>query len=189
MTNLLPHQEFHEPNTSAVTAVYQVLRRQPWDQWARKTLAVMKRLLLLALLLTSLSALPASAQARTYDVLTADVPFQFDIGARAFHPGHYQFIFAGTNLLVLRDARQHNVASLVTRSVETGEPAPATRLVFSTGKKHAQLAEIHIAASSQALEILGEELAVQPAATFAPLWFDNNFTFSFSGFNSSRQKE
>lgn len=180
MTNLFPHQEFHEPNTSAVTAVYQVLRRQPWDHWGRKTLHVMKRLLFLALLVTPLSALPASAQTRTYDVLSADVPFKFDVGDHTFHPGHYQLIFAGSNLLVLRDASQHNVASLVTRSVETGEPAPATRLVFNTSKKRARLAEIRIAASSQVLEVLGEELALQPVPAHAPLSFDRNFNFSFS---------
>ena len=56
MTSLLPHQEYHEPNTSAVSELFLVLRRQPWGQWARRTLDIMRSLLqatLLAALLTA----------------------------------------------------------------------------------------------------------------------------------------
>ncbi len=164
MTNTYSYPEMHEPNSSAVMAVFHVLRRQPWNQWAAKALDVTKRLLTVALVAASLTALvpSAAAHARTYEVLSADVPFKFAVGDRTFGPGHYQFIFAGTGLVVLRDARQHVVASFITKWVETSEQAAETKLVFDTPQnKRARLAQIRIQSRSQALEFVGEELAVQ----------------------------
>ena len=66
--------------------------------------------------------------------------------------------------MAMRDARARVVASLVTRNVETGTPAPSTKVVFRHDKKHLYLAHIKFRDNSQVLEILGEELAVaQPA--------------------------
>lgn len=169
MTSLLPHQEYHEPNTSAVSDLVLILRRQPWDQWARKTLDLMKGLLQLALPMALLSALllPISAHARSYDVFSADVPFKFNVGDRTFDPGRYDFIFAGPGLVTLRDSKAHVVATFVARSIAASEPASASRLVFRHQKKHAYLSQIWIESQSQFTEILGEELAM-PAPTLAP---------------------
>ncbi len=122
----------------------------------------MKRCLQLTLLATCLATLPLAAQARTYHVLSTDVPFKFDVGHRTFRPGHYQFILIGPGLLAMRDSRERIIASLISRSRETGGPAPASKLVFNTPKKHhAQLAEIWIKDRSQVLEVMGEEVAVR----------------------------
>lgn len=117
---------------------------------------------------------PLAAQARTYDVLTANVPFKFNIGSRTFSPGRYQFIFVGNGLLALRDAKQHAVAMLMTRSVDGSGPALETKLVFKSQKKnHPQrLAQIYLG-NNTVLEVIGEETAMQqntqpPAALLPP---------------------
>jgi len=163
---LLPHQEYHEPNTSAVSDVLLALRRQPWDQWARRTLDMVKSLLQLALPVALLPALlstlllPAPAHARTYEVFSADVPFKFNVGDRTFDPGRYDFIFAGPGLVTVRDSRERVVATFVVRSINASEPASASKLVFRHEKKHALLSQIWIASQPQFTEILGEELAM-----------------------------
>jgi hypothetical protein len=180
VTSLLPHQEIHEPNTSAVFDVWLVLRRQPWHQWARKALDLMKSMLQSALLAALLAALllPAAAQARSYETLTVDVPFKFYVGDHTFRPGKYEVILAGPGLVALRDSKAHNVASLVTRSVETDGPASESKVVFKTQKKHAQLARIYV--GSQVLEVLGEELAIRTPAPGPPsiMLVPDNFSFS-----------
>ena len=131
----------------------------------------MKFLLHLTLLAAvQLACLPAAAaQARTYDAFNADVPFKFNIGNRTFQSGHYQFVIVGAGLMVLRDAKARTVASLITRSVDSGGPSPSSRLVFKTEKKHYQLARIVMEKRSQVLEILGEQLAMRPAP-LPPVW-------------------
>lgn len=161
MTNSYPTREI-DLNDSVLVAVFRILRRQPWKTWTARTWDTVSRLFLSAVFATSLTALlVTAAQARTYDVLTADVPFKFNIGNRTFRPGHYQFIFVGNGLLALRDSHAHVIASLVTRPIQAGAPVPATKLVFTTHEKHAQLSEICIENRSQILEVLGEQLAVQ----------------------------
>ncbi|HZU29781.1 MAG TPA: hypothetical protein VFB79_01625 [Candidatus Angelobacter sp.] len=120
---------------------------------------------LLAVLFTA-CLFPMVAQARTYDVLTANVPFKFNVGSRTFSPGRYQFIFVGNGLLALRDAKEHAVAMLMTRVVDNGKPVSETKLVFKVkNKKQPQnLSHIYLEKSSQVLEILGEEVAMQQAA-------------------------
>ncbi|MBZ5507251.1 MAG: hypothetical protein LAO78_17465 [Acidobacteriia bacterium] len=128
---------------------------------------MMKRFLQSALLAMSFAAffLPSAAQARTYDVVTATVPFTFNIGDRAFRPGRYQFILVGPGLLALRDTKTtHIVASLVTRAVETEGPLPSSKLVFHREKKRQRLTQIWIEKHTQVIEVVGEELAMrQPA--------------------------
>lgn len=116
----------------------------------------------LAVLLVAL-LLPAAAQVRPYVAIKVDVPFKFKVGARSFRAGSYEFVSVGSNLMALRDARAHIVASLITRAVESGTVAPSTRLVFRHQKKHLYLAQIRVQDLSQILEILGEELAIPPA--------------------------
>ena len=175
MTYLLPDRDLREPNTSVLTAAYWVLRRQPWKTFAYRTWDTMKRFLLSTLLAASLSALlPALAHARTYETFTVDVPFKFHVGNRAFRPGRYQFIFAGPGLLALRDAKQHVIATFVTRSIETGKPSPDSKIVF---KKHEQLAQIWIENRSQIVEILGEELAIRQPAPAIPVPLDVDSLF------------
>jgi hypothetical protein len=141
----------------------------------------MMKFLLHSILLAALVAaplLPAKAQARTYDVVTADVPFKFNIGDRAFRSGHYQFVVVGAGLLALRDAKAHTVASLVARPVETGEPSPATKLIFDMNRKHARLEKIYLESRSQVLVVLGEQLAVRPSPAQTPPLPDPSFSFS-----------
>lgn len=119
-----------------------------------------RRFTLLALLTTFLF-LPATSQVRTYEVITATVPFKFAVGDRAFRPGRYQFIIVGTGLLALRDEHQHVIATLVTQSIETGGPSPGTELLFNKTKKNrSQLARITLANRSQVLDVTGEQLAI-----------------------------
>ena len=126
----------------------------------------MRRITLLALALAAL-LFPAAAQARSYEVLTVDVPFKFNIASRTFQPGQYQFILAGSGLLALRDGSGHIVASIITRPVETGTPFASSKLVFDNHKnkhkKNSQLKRICLENRSQALEIMGEQLAISPA--------------------------
>src|SRR5580704_752781 len=88
VTNLLPDRDLREPNSSVLTAAFYALRRQPWKSLAIRTWDTMKRFLQLALIAASLTAMlpPATAHARTYDVMNADVPFAFSIGERTFRP-------------------------------------------------------------------------------------------------------
>jgi hypothetical protein len=109
--------------------------------------------------------------AGTYEVLTTNVPFKFKVGARTFQPGQYQFILAGPCRLAVRDSHKHFIASLITRAREIGGPAPATKLVFDTPKKHsARLDQIWIENRSQVLDVLGEEVAMrQPSPVPVPM--------------------
>ncbi len=165
MTNLVQNQTPRDSNSSAVVAVSRVPRHPPLNKAvAIRTGGPMKCLLHFTLLTIFLAALPPSvaAQARTYSVLSTNVPFKFNVGHRSFAPGHYQFILLGPGLLAMRDSHARIVASVIGRSRETGGPAPATKLVFTTPKKHrAQLAEIWIENRSQVMEITGEEFAVR----------------------------
>jgi hypothetical protein len=128
--------------------------------------------------LAALLLLPAAAQVRTYETLTAQVPFKFNIGERTFRPGQYQFILIGPGLLALRDRKAHIVASLITRSVETSGPAPATKVVFTTHNKHARLAQLFLANRSQVLEVLGEQRAMLSSPPLAPPLPPDGFSFS-----------
>lgn len=160
MTNAYPNREL-DLNGSVQEALH-VFRRRPWTGWARRTWDAMRLLFLPALLATSVTAVLATpAHAKTYDAVNVDVPFKFNIGRRAFRPGHYQLIIVGNGLLAMRDARQHTVASLVTRSVDAGGPAPVTKLVFQMRKKRAYLDQVRIENHSLALQVVGEQLAIR----------------------------
>ena len=175
MNNYIPSGEFRDTNTSAVLAVYRILRRQPWKAMAITTWGHMRRFLHLALLATSLGAfLPTLAQARLHDVVSSDVPFTFQIGERTFDPGHYDFIVDTPGVVIMRNSRQHILVSIATRPRTTGGLAARTKLVFNTHTKTAQLIQIWASKGQPGMDVLGEKEAVQtvqpasPVNTWAP---------------------
>ena len=170
MNNYLPRGEFRDTNTSAVYAVYSILRRQPWKAMAITTWNNMKRFLHLALLATSLGAfLPTLAQARLYDVVSSDVPFKFQIGERTFKPGRYDFIMASPGVVAMRDSRGHIVANIATLPKTTGELAHTTKLVFNRHSKTAQLIQIWAAKNEPGMDVVGEEKLVRTTRPAAPV--------------------
>lgn len=163
VANSYPNREL-DLNYSVQVALFRILRRRPWKTFVHRTWDAVSRLFLAALFATSLMVLLATAaQAKTYDTVTIDVPFKFSIGERTFRPGRYQLIIRGNGLLALRDAHEHTIASLVTRTVDIGEPAADTKLVFKLKKNHAVLTQVLMEHHSQALEVMGEELAMRQA--------------------------
>jgi hypothetical protein len=170
VNNSLPRGEFRDTNTSAVYAMYSMLRRQPWKAMAITTWDHMRRFLHLALIATSLGALlPTLAQARFYDVVSSDVPFKFQIGERTFKPGRYDFILASPGVVAMRDSRRHVVANIATRPTTTGGLAKATKLVFNTHSKTAQLIQIWAAKNEAGMEVVGEEKSVRTVQPAAPV--------------------
>ena len=170
MTNLLPHPEVREPNSSVVLDFYLIWRRQLWKTVAirtwraiKRTCSATKQFSLGALLTVLVLLLPPIAHARTYQAFDTNVPFKFNIGSRTFRPGNYKFILVGPGLLSLCDEKGHIVASLMTRSVETGNLSPASKAIFRTEKKHPRLVELRIQDRSEVLEIVGEEVTVHRA--------------------------
>lgn len=152
----------------------------------------LRRSTLLALV-SMVLLLPATSQGRKYEVITATVPFKFTVGDRAFRPGKYQFVIMGPGLLAVRDEHQHVIAALVTRSVETGQPARSTELVFNNKKKKSsQLARIALANQSQALEVTGEQLAIRsspsPQSPSSDSW-PIDATSLFGGRNGIRLRQ
>jgi len=117
----------------------------------------------LMLLSVSLLAFLQPAKGRSYEGFNTDVPFKFKVGSKTLKPGHYQLVIVGNGLLLIRDAKLHVVASLVTRTAEASNPSPTSKLVFKLDKNQPRLAEIRMEKRSQFLEVLGEELAIRQA--------------------------
>jgi hypothetical protein len=153
----------------------------------KKFIPGMKFLRHIALFVATLAALmfPAAAQARTYEVFTVDVPFKFNIASRTFQPGQYQFVLVGPGVLALRDGNGRVIASLITRSVETGTPSATSKLVFDHHKKNAQLIRLCLENRSEALEIMGEQYAMRsepfPATIVMPGTFMPSVETLFEG--------
>jgi len=184
VNNYLPRGEFRDTNTSAVYALYSILRRQPWKSMAITTWDHMRRFLHLALIATSLGALlPTLAQARAYHVVSSDVPFTFQIGERTFKPGLYDFIMASPGVVVMRDSRGHIVANIATRPKTTGGLARNIKLVFNTHTKTAQLIQIWAAKNEPGMDVVGEEKSVRTTKAAAPV---NTFQPDL-GFMTDRQ--
>ena len=120
----------------------------------------MTRFLQFTLLALLASCLPAAAQLPRSFTVKADVPFKFKIGERLFRPGSYELITYGTNLMAVKDARSHFIASLVVRLMDSTTAAPATKLVFNRHKKYLYLSQISFRDRTQRLEIVGEQLAI-----------------------------
>lgn len=169
MTNSLPRGEFRDTNSSAVYAIYSILRRQPWKSMAIATWDTMRRFLHMALIAGSLAALlPTLAHARLYDVVSSEVPFDFQIGERTFKPGRYDFIMASPGVVAMRDSRKRIVANIATRPRTTGGLADKPKLVFNTHTKTAQLIQIWVTKDQPGMDVVGEEKAVHSSAA-APL--------------------
>ncbi|HET9167371.1 MAG TPA: hypothetical protein VFP11_15330 [Candidatus Angelobacter sp.] len=170
MSNSLPNPEPRDYNSSAVLAVYDILRRQPWKAMAITTWDHMRRFLHLALLATSLGALlPTLAQARLYDVVSSEVPFKFQIGERTFKPGRYYFVLAAPGVVAMQDSHGHVVANIATQPSTTGGRATSTKLVFNTHSKTAQLIQIWTTKNQPGMDVVGEEKSVRTAQPVAPV--------------------
>ena len=170
MTNYLPNREVRDTNSSAVLAVYRILRRQPWKAMAITTWDHMRRFLHLALIATSLGALlPTLAQARLYDVVSSEVPFKFQVGERTFKPGRYYFILAAPGVVAMQDSHGHTVANFATRPRTTGGLAISPKLVFNTHSKTAQLIQIWATKDQPGMDVVGEEKSVRTAQPAPPV--------------------
>jgi hypothetical protein len=185
VTNYLPHGEFRDTNTSAVYAIYCILRRQPWKSMAITTWGAMRRFLFMTLVAAALAMLfatflPTVAEAKTYQVLSTEVPFKFQVGDRAFKPGRYDFIVAGPGIVAMRDSHGHIVASITTRARDKGAPVTETKLVFNTHTKTAQLIQIWAAKGEPVMDVLGEEIAVRPAQAAPTSAWQPGFDFMFA---------
>lgn len=174
MSNSLPNIEPRDYNSSAVLAVYDILRRQPWKTMAIRTWDTMRRFLLATLVAASLATsfavmLPTLAEAKTYPVLSSYVPFKFQIGEQTFQPGRYDFIVAGPGIVAMRDEHEHFVASITTRSRTNGGVTISPKLVFNTHTKTAQLVQIWAAKGEPGMDVVGEEKAVRPVQAKSPM--------------------
>jgi hypothetical protein len=150
---------------SALLAAFRTKRRQMQELLATQTWDLASRVVYAAVFVAALAFLLFSpaAQARSYDVFTADVPFKFNVGDRTFRPGHYEFIFAGPGLVAMRDSQKEVVGSFVTRAISARTPAPSSKLVFVNAKKHQQLSQIWLENRAEGVQIVGEELAIRSA--------------------------
>ena len=174
MSNSLPNAEPRDYNSSAVLAVYDILRRQPWKTVVIRTWNTVRRLLLSTLIAASLATsfatlLPTVAEAKSYQVLSSYVPFKFQIGDRTFKPGRYDFIMAGPGIVAMRDEHERFVASITTKSRTAGGVAISPKLVFNTHTKTAQLIQIWATKGEPGLDVVGEETAVRPAQSAPPV--------------------
>lgn len=170
MNDYLPRGEFRDTNTSAVYALYSILRRRPWKAMAITTWDNVRRFLHMALIAGSLAALlPTLAQARSYRVLTSDVPFKFQVGDRTFQPGAYEFIVAAPGVVAMRDSHERVVATINTRIKTTGGPTTESKLVFDTHSKTAQLIQIWAVTGEPGLDVVGEEKFVRATRPAAPV--------------------
>lgn len=174
MNNSLPIAEPRDYNSSAVLAVFRILRRQPWKTMAIRTWDTMRRFLLSTLVAASLATsfavfLPTVAEARLYDVVSSDVPFNFQIGERTFKPGVYEFIVASPGVVAMRDSHKHVVANIATRPRTTGGLANSPKLVFNTHSKTAQLIQIWVTKDQPGMDVVGEEKSVRAAQPAAPV--------------------
>ncbi len=174
MSNSLPIAEPRDYNSSAVLAVFRILRRQPWKTMVIRTWDTMRRLLLSTLVAASLATsfailLPTVAEARLYDVVSSDVPFEFQIGERTFNPGRYDFIIASPGVVAMRDSHKHIVANIATRPRTTGGLASSPKLVFNTHTKTAQLIQIWVTKDQPGMDVVGEEKSVRTAQPAAPV--------------------
>jgi len=173
VSNSLPNAEPREYNSSAVLAVYDILRRQPWKTMAIRTWATMRRFLLATLVAASLATsfatlLPTVAEAKSYQVLSSYVPFKFQVGDRTFKPGRYDFIMAGPGIVAMRDEHERIVASITTRPRTAGGFATQAKLVFNTHTKTAQLIQIWTAKNQPGMDVVGEETSARPVQSTVP---------------------
>lgn len=170
MTSFLPGPGLMRTSPSALLAALRARRSQVQEAIASHNWDIASRVLYAALFIAALAFLLLSpaAQARSYDVFAADVPFSFNVGDRTFRPGHYEFIVAGPGLVAMRDGQKEVVGSFVTRAINANTPAPSSKLVFVNAKKHQQLTQIWLENRPEGIQILGEQLAIRSAPPAQP---------------------
>ena len=108
--------------------------------------------------LTSLSLavllLAGSAHAQYIaHVIKAKIPFEFNVGNRAFPAGEYSLESTAPYLLVLRDSQAHVLATVVTRSVHAPAVPASAKLEFDTVGGYHRLIRVW-----QENSIIGQEL-------------------------------
>jgi hypothetical protein len=167
MTNVYRNQELDSSNYIFKRSFPAFLRRRPGEKRATAQMPPGHSLLFAVFVLFLAALFAAAAQAKSYAALEADVPFKFNIGNRTLHPGHYQLIILGNGLLAMLDSHHRVIASLLTRSVETGIVATENKIMFKPEKKYARLSQILLIHQSQVLEILGEQVAIRQAVPTA----------------------
>jgi hypothetical protein len=119
-----------------------------------------KSFVLLALLMTVM-LVSAEAQQHTYQSFNSNIPFSFNIGERKFHAGYYEFIVAAPGMMVMRDAHQHILATLLTRELQGIDREVDSRMVFDQGKHRTRLLSIWMPRGAQGFEILREDVPLR----------------------------
>ena len=117
--------------------------------------------------------LPAKAQTQTYQTFKAQVPFEFEVGNHKEKAGTYELIVVGPGLMVVRDAKAHVLARLLTRSIQRDPADVPARMVFESQKGKTRLSAVWMANNAWGLEILGDEIAMRtrpPASGFVPIF-------------------
>lgn len=100
--------------------------------------------------------LGATAQAQIATrVIKVKIPFEFNVGDRAFSAGDYSLIQPGQHILVLRDARGQTVATALTNSVDDSTPSAAPKLKFDSVDGQYTLAEVWQAHESLGQHVVG----------------------------------
>ncbi len=170
MTNVLNSHDLRDSNSSVISAIYRSLSRRPWKTWALSTWKQTKHVLQVAgfAALMVMFMPPAPAHAQTYHSVTADVPFEFTVGAQKFSPGNYELVFRGRGMLVLRDPQTRVLAAFYTREVSAKGPVLESKLVFNMKDGHQQLRQIWLENHPEGFEIIREELAMRSPAPVPP---------------------
>src|SRR5579864_775534 len=111
-------------------------------------------------LLASVFMLFAGAKTRTYLAFDAKVPFSFNVGERKFHAGDYEFVVAGSGLMVMRDGKRRVLTTLLTRDLRAQEQPGPPRLVFEKEKGRTRLVSIWMEKGIQGFQILREQVSM-----------------------------
>lgn len=90
-----------------------------------------------------------------------DVPFEFRIGDRKFHAGHYEFVVVGSGLMAMRDSHAKILAMLITRQLHDKERDVAPRFIFERVKGRPRLASIWMEKGAQGYQIVGEDMLIR----------------------------
>jgi hypothetical protein len=94
----------------------------------------MKRTIVRTLTLFFLASLPLASRARAQQVeetIKVNVPFEFNIGRKAFPAGQYSLIQARPFLRV-QDAQGRVVTTVLTRALQATRSGSSTRIEFET---------------------------------------------------------
>jgi hypothetical protein len=84
----------------------------------------------LVVLLAGVLSFTALASAQFETPVKVSVPFEFNVGAKAFAAGQYTAKQVGPNLLTLSDTRGRALMTLTTNSVQNVDRSSAPKLIF-----------------------------------------------------------